>query len=101
MAKTAVVLLEQARAVRQAADRARRLANEHAGSDVFDKLTHYAEELEQRALELEQRVDELNATVATTRRLTQELRGLGEQLNPPRQGASSAGRMLSDDVDPR
>ncbi len=80
MPAATILLLEQARASRAQAERARRLARDvtHA-PDVGEKLARYAEELEQRALELEERAVDLAKTIAKTRELSAELRGLIEE----------------------
>ena len=57
---TAIILLAQARAKRDQAGRARRLARATGAKDIAARLQNYADELEQRALELEEKLNAEN-----------------------------------------
>ena len=57
---TAIILLAQARAKRDQAGRARRLARATGANDIAARLQNYADELEQRALELEEKLNAEN-----------------------------------------
>ena len=76
-----VALLEQARALRTQADRARRLVRDNPfPTDILEKLTEYAAELDQRALESEASAVSLAETLAKTRRLSAEITGLVNEV---------------------
>ena len=73
-------LLRQTASVsREQAHRARALAEAEERPEVITGLRAYAEKLDKEAFAFEQQAVELNRTVATTHRLTSELRELVEQ----------------------
>lgn len=71
----AVILLSEALAHRERAQRAREAAKTMYQRDVIDLLKHFAREFEQRADELEQRVLRLSQETATcTERIAAEMK---------------------------
>ena len=79
--KAVVVLLDQARSKRAAAERARQLARTVTTDRILDELTRYAEELKQSAIALEQRASALAETVARNHSLSTEVKTLIEKAH--------------------
>lgn len=75
-AEAVVILIEEARANRERATRAREVARFISAQDVCDSLIDYADRLEQRALALEERAAALERTVAKNHELSGEVRKL-------------------------
>ncbi len=79
MAERQRYLLEEARRAREEARRARRLADTQTQADVIGELRSYAGQLEHEAFLREQQAAEFASTLAVTRRLTEEIRGLADE----------------------
>jgi hypothetical protein len=74
MAEAWVVMLQEVRANRERAERARRLADRITTKNVAQRLLEYAMDLERLALEMEDRACALAETISATRALTAEVR---------------------------
>jgi hypothetical protein len=74
-----VLMLDDARAIRERAERVRRLASQVTTRSAVENLLHYAAELEQLALEGERRACELAETISKTRALSAEMKNLVEE----------------------
>jgi hypothetical protein len=72
MPRAVALMLDDARAIRERAERVRRLTTRSA----VENLLHYAAELEQLALEGERRACELAETISKTRALSAETKNL-------------------------
>jgi hypothetical protein len=85
MSQGVIPLLEQARAIRERAKRAERLAGNITTRDVTGTLLAYAEELEQLAVEAEERAFALIETPAKTQSLVDGIRAMrdGKSLSDP------------------
>jgi predicted nucleic acid-binding Zn-ribbon protein len=76
MPNAVLLILDDARAIRERAERVRSLANQVTTRDAVENLLHYAAELEQVALEGERRACELAETIARTKALSAEIEKL-------------------------
>jgi hypothetical protein len=76
MPKAVLLMLDDARANRERAQRARWLAKHTLTRDVVENLLGYAADLEQSALVMEQRACELAETIAHTKALSAEIKSL-------------------------
>lgn len=86
MSEGVILLLGQARANRERAKRAERLAGDITTPDVAGTLLAYAKELERLAVEAEERAFALIETPAKTQALVDGIRAMrdGKRLsNPP------------------
>ncbi len=68
-----IILLEEARAHRTQAERARNLASQLSEDPAITRLEAFARELDERAEELERRAEDLNQRLARTRDLAAEI----------------------------
>jgi predicted nucleic acid-binding Zn-ribbon protein len=76
MSQAVLLMLDDARAIRERAERVRQLANQVTTQNAVENLLHYAAELEQAALEGERRACELAETISKTRTLSAEIKSL-------------------------
>jgi hypothetical protein len=79
MSKAVLLMLDDARAIRERAERVRQLANQVLTRSAVENLLHYAAELEQAALEGERRACELAETISKTKALSAEIKNLVEE----------------------
>lgn|SRR5690242_15769614 len=97
MAKAALIFLSQARANRDRAERARRLARGASDETAFDNLNRYADELDRIALDLERRACALAETIARTESLSADIRLLVEETHALLRAMSRNGGDLPED----
>jgi ABC-type transporter Mla subunit MlaD len=76
LAESVVILLDHARAQREQAEHARRLAAGAPAADITATLLSWAAELEQNATTLEERAHTLAETIAKTIALSAEVKAL-------------------------
>jgi hypothetical protein len=79
MSQAVVVLLEQARANRRQAERAKRLAGNITTRDAVRSLLDYAQELERLAVEAEERAFALIKAMARTQAPSADIESLPEE----------------------
>jgi hypothetical protein len=84
MCEGIIVLLEQARASRERARRAERLAGDIPTRDVARALLAYAEQLERLAVEAEERAFALVETLAKTQALRADIMALVDGIRAMR-----------------
>ncbi len=85
MPESVLLMLDDARAHRERAERARWLAKHTLARDAVRNLLHYAAELERVAIETEGRACELADTIADTKVLGTEIKKLVEETRTPLQ----------------
>jgi hypothetical protein len=79
MPKAVLLMLDDARAHRERAERARWLAKHTLARGAVKNLLHYAAELEQVAVETERRACELAETISKTRVSSAEIESLVQE----------------------